>query len=57
MNGEKVKFLTTRFSDWLQLQYVESERSIEEIASDVNTPLFRIEFALNELSIPMRDTH
>jgi hypothetical protein len=54
MNGENVTYLSMGFSDWLQRQYVESGKDIEEIASVANTTIYRIEFALNELSIPLR---
>jgi ribosomal protein L37E len=54
IQGELVTFLTMKFSDWLKSQYLEKERDIEEIANDVITTIYRVEYALNELSITLR---
>jgi hypothetical protein len=54
MQGDFVTFLSMSFSDWLQREYVENKRTIEEIAHEVNTTTYRVEYALNELSIPLR---
>lgn len=54
MEGEITSFLSMKFSDWLRQQYFENERKIEEIAHDANTTVYRVEYALNELLIPLR---
>jgi len=55
IQGEMTSFLSMKFSDWLRRQYVEKKLTIEEIASDANATIYQVEFALNELSIPLRD--
>ncbi|MDF1537908.1 MAG: hypothetical protein P1Q69_03295 [Candidatus Thorarchaeota archaeon] len=54
INGKLTTFLTMDFSNWLETQYLEHERNIPDISEDANTTIFRIEFALNNLSIPIR---
>ena len=43
------------FPDWLRIQYVEKEMIIEEIVNMANATIYQVEFALNELSIPLRE--
>ncbi|MFW9888376.1 MAG: hypothetical protein ACFFER_09350, partial [Candidatus Thorarchaeota archaeon] len=43
IQGELVTFLSMDFSDWLRHQYVEKEMTIEEIAEEVNTTVYRVE--------------
>ena len=55
MQGELVTFLSMEFSGWLSDQYIEKSRTIEEIAEQAGATTYSIEYALNELFIPLRD--
>ncbi len=55
MQGELVTFLSMNFSDWLRHQYIANEKSIDEIANLAVATVYSIEYALNELSIPLRE--
>ncbi len=54
IQGKNVSFLSMKFSDWLRREYIENKRNIDELTIIANTSVFSIEYALKELSIPLR---